>query len=187
MLRLVLDRPSGPVSAVVPESATCPNCDVPVASTRTPYCGDRCKEIASFVRQLRAGISLGWISDPEKQSALGQNLWFLLGGGRPLRVSIILERSKNEALKRTGGLCQTCGAQATSFDHITTGCNRSINLRPVCASCQKTRDFGDEGVIGNGADLLQELADRVTSADPVRVCDDQATWDWRAYVKGRRS
>ncbi|WP_265101640.1 hypothetical protein [Fimbriimonas ginsengisoli] len=32
---------------------------------------------------------------------------------------------------------------------------------------------------------LDELAERVASPQPIRVCDDAETWDWRAYLTRR--
>src|SRR5271165_3521331 len=74
----------------VPENpATCPNCDTPSSLTRSPYCSTDCREIAGFVRQIRAGLADGTILEPERQVAFGQNLWQLLGGGLPLRVHLV--------------------------------------------------------------------------------------------------
>ncbi len=173
-------------STALPVAPTqCPNCGSPAASTKSPYCGPDCREEASFVRQFRAGLSAGWISDPEKQLALGQNLWRLLGGGWPYRQTLILERSKAKALSRTGGLCQTCGAPATSFDHINTACNRDINLRPVCAQCTQTRPFHDAAFASAVAPRLAALAARIVSEVPLRASDDAEAWDWRAFLRIR--
>lgn len=99
------------------DPARCPNCDAPCDSLRTPYCGDGCREQAAFVRQMRAALDSGAIADPERQVALGQKLWHLLGGGRPLRLHIAPPGAIRQAIAREGGRCQACGAPATTVDH----------------------------------------------------------------------
>ena len=58
----------------------------------------------------------------------------------------------------------------------------------MCAQCTITRSFGDERFLVQAqvARKLDELAVRVTSDIPVRVCDDPLGWDWRAFVAERR-
>jgi len=172
----------------VPEDPNlCPNCDRPNASPKSPYCCDECREAAGLVRQVRAGLDDASILDPERQVAFGQVLWHAVGGGRPLRRHIIPERSKIQTTKREGDRCWNCGEPAVSFDHIGSGCNRSINLRPVCEACSKTKDFGDPELLGRheAVHSLSDLAMRIASANALRCCDDAATWDWRAFLKRR--
>ncbi|MGV3616750.1 MAG: HNH endonuclease [Fimbriimonas sp.] len=176
-----------PLPEVPPDPATCPNCDRVATSTRSPYCGEACREEAGFVRQVRAGIAEGWLLDEEKQVALGQVLWHVLGGGRPFRQSIIPESSKKRALARSEGRCQGCGAPATTFDHSGSGCNRDINLRVVCATCSETFPFGDPRVLARAAGQIDRLAARIGPASAVRCCDDAESWDWRAYVAERKA
>lgn len=187
VLSLVFERLPASTSEVPEDPTTCPNCGGPATSTRTPYCGEACREEAGFVRQVRTGLREEWLLDEEKQVALGQVLWHLLGGGRPFRQSIILESSKKRALARTGGLCVSCGAPAVGFDHEGSGCNRDINLRPVCAACTQTKPFGDPEFLA-GPEIqaqLQGLAERIGADAAVRGCDDAETWDWRAYLARR--
>ncbi len=167
------------------DPSTCPNCGIEVASTRSPYCGEPCREMASFVRQFRTGLAAGWILDREKQIALGQNLWHVLGGGRPLRQSLILGKPRQKVIGRDGGKCQVCGAVATTVDHVRTGCNRPINLRAVCDACCTARPFGECQILDKAQAKFDEIAQRIASAKPVRACDDAETWDWRAYLKTR--
>lgn len=178
------DKPPTPVE---PQPATCPNCDAPCSSTRSPYCGDECRETAGFVRQVRAGIGDGSILAKDRQVALGQVLWHVLGGGRPLRRSIAPARSLKVALAREGGRCQACGASATTIDHIGSGCNRPINLRAVCDDCCLDRPFGEPLVTSRPgyAALFDSLALRIGSPGPLRCCDDAGSWDWRSYVRAR--
>jgi hypothetical protein len=187
VLRLVFDHPQVERTPIPPDAKACPNCDRPASSTRTPYCGDACKEQAGFVRQTRAGLSLGWILELDKQVALGQNLWDILGGGRPLRREIAPKRSLDVAMKREGGVCQGCGAPATTIDHVGSGCNRPMNLRAVCDDCCLDRPFGDPRVTQSEGfeTLLSDLSSRILSPTAIRCCDDPESWDWRAYMKGR--
>lgn len=171
------------------DPAACPNCGRLASSPRSPYCGEPCREEAGFVRQVRTGLREGWLHDEDKQVALGQVLWHLLGGGRPFRQSIIPESSRKRALARSGGLCAQCGAPATAFDHEGSGCNRDINLRPVCAACAETRPFGDPDLLAQSEtqNRLRQIAERIDSPAPLRPCDDSETWDWRAYLVRRVS
>ncbi len=189
ILRYVLrpaDTPGVPIGL---EVRTCPNCGRVEPSVRTPYCSEHCKEAAGFVRQFRAGLSSGWIFEAEKQVALGQNLWDLMGGGRPLRVSIAPMRSVKAVMQRDGGRCRVCGGPAATIDHAGSGCNRPINLRAVCEACSVDRPFGDPAVLARPETvaLVQDLTRRVQAPVPLRCCDDARTWDWREFVARRNA
>src|SRR5579859_2587325 len=72
-LRLVIDRAlkADETAASEPyEPDLCPNCGTAVASAKSPYCGERCREEAAFVRQLRAGLSEGSSFDAERLANL---------------------------------------------------------------------------------------------------------------------
>lgn len=71
------------------------------------------------MRQLRNALAQG--ADPERQAHLGQALWHVLGGGYPHRVTLIPERARRQVLQREEGRCQSCGAPATTFDHVGSG------------------------------------------------------------------
>lgn len=189
-LRLVLLMPEVTVAAAKLESPLqCPNCGVPAPSTKSPYCSAHCRELASFVRQLRAGLNLGWIELSDKQVALGQNLWYLLGGGRPLRQGLVPPKAVERVHARTEGRCEGCGGEASTVDHPRSACNRTINLRAVCETCSTDRPFGSEEVLGspNAKKTLNELRSRVHSPNAVLECDDAESWDWRAFLDQRKT
>lgn len=165
----------------------CPNCGLPVANIKSPYCGECCKGQAAFVRQMRTGLREGKLDDLERQVSLAQVLWQILGGGYPLRRLLVPEKTVQKVIARDGGLCGECGGPASTIDHIRTACNRPINLRAVCEACCRDKPFGDRGVIENldFSKLASILTTRIRSAAPLRPCDDAHTWDWRAYVKAR--
>ncbi|CAN5486558.1 hypothetical protein BH11ARM1_BH11ARM1_00860 [soil metagenome] len=165
---------------------TCPNCGVAAGSDRSPYCGTRCREIAAFVRQFRAAQADGSFENLERRAALGQVLWFLLGGGYPRRIGLLTPKIIASVLARHGGKCELCDSAAVEIDHIATACNRPINLRAVCWQCHKTRAFGDADVLSQ-IELIDELKTRTSAIEPIRCCDDSSTWDWRAYVNKRKS
>ena len=166
---------------------TCPNCGCPIELTRSPYCSVLCKESSAFVRQFRAGIVDGTVFDHERQIAFGQNLWFLLGGGRPLRQFLIPPKTRLQVFERSDYKCTLCGAEATEIDHIGTGCNRSINLRAVCEACCRAKPFGDLRVTDTAEfiERREEFAARIGGDAPIKCCDDAASWDWRSYVDQR--
>lgn len=185
VLRL-LDRP-GDADELPFDPSLCPNCGGESLSLRSPYCSVPCREHASFVRQFRQGLREGASADPERQVALGQNLWKLLGGGFPLRNTLIPPKAMVRALAQTDFKCSKCGGVATTVDHIGSACNRTINLRPMCEACAVTRPFHDIKVIQDGQSLLDEFAGRIHADRPLRACDDAGTWDWRDAIEQRKS
>ena len=115
---------SRPVPSVLPASVdfgACPNCGVAVESIRSPYCSDVCREVSAFVRQFRSAVLDRKIKDPEKQAALGQKLWHILGGGYPRRDVLVPARVRLKVIEREGSKCQQCGAKATTIDHSGSG------------------------------------------------------------------
>ena len=103
------------------EGEWCPNCLKPFSSERSPYCSTQCREEAAFVRQFRSSVVDGTLKDPDKQVALGQKFWHLIGGGYPLRQTLAPPSSLKQLYKRTNSLCEICGAPATTFDHTGSG------------------------------------------------------------------
>lgn len=103
------------------DSDGCPNCGGEVESVKTPYCSQECKERAGFVRQMRSGLLEGTILKRDRQVALGQKLWHLLGGGRPLRISLIPEKSLARFIAKKEGKCELCGSEATAIDNVGSG------------------------------------------------------------------
>lgn len=120
-LRLVLDGTSDmpPIDA---DPNLCPNCGGSATSLRTPYCSECCREQSAFVRQVRHGLAVGTLLDPEKQVALGQKLWRLMGGGLPLRISLIPEKVYAKTLRRNDGVCEVCGIRpSVRIDNVGAG------------------------------------------------------------------
>lgn len=123
-LSLVVERALASSAGSVPvprEPMDCPNCGNPANSDRSPYCSDACRAESAFVRQLRNGLSNGSVFDEARQIAFGEKLWHLLGGGYPRRQKLALERTLATVFKREEGKCQTCGATATTVDHLGSG------------------------------------------------------------------
>lgn len=106
---------------VIDDPLACPNCGERVSSLRTPYCSDGCRAVAAFVRQFRTALAEGTALDPERQVSFGQALWFVLGGGRPLRQHIAPSSALKQVFKRENGLCEACGSPATTIDHTGSG------------------------------------------------------------------
>jgi ribosomal protein S27AE len=113
-------RPDSPAEGLLLHSVDrCPNCGEECSVPSSPYCTPRCREEAAFVRQLRGAVASGW--DPERQIALGEKLWRILGGGYPRRVARVEARSLERILERKGRRCEECGGQATMVDHLGSG------------------------------------------------------------------
>lgn len=173
----------------VPENpSTCPNCDKPMFGEKSPYCSVQCREEAGFIRQFRRSLTEEAAFDTERQASLGQVFWHVVGGGYPRRQTLVNEKERKRIFNRYEGKCQVCGAEATTFDHIGSACNRTSNLRSVCWNCTTTQPFGAPEFLAKPEvnALVDEIAARVGSEIPIRCCDDPETWDWRAYVKSRR-
>lgn len=161
----------------------CANCKIKPGGERTPYCSEACKEETSFVRQVRCGLESGAILVPDRQVALGQSLWHILGGGYPLRRTLVSAKDLERFLAKNPN-CAYCGLFATNFDHIKTACNRPINLRAVCEGCSTTRAFGDSEYLVTANPKVKLLAQRIRNVEPLRPSDTTA-WDWRAYLASR--
>jgi hypothetical protein len=121
VLSLLFDLPEKSARPIPEDPLTCPNCDKPEVSIRSPYCSEECKEESAFVRQFRMGVREQSILDLEKQAALGQKLWHVLNGGYPRRVELVPPKAMVKILEREGQKCQECGALATTIDHSGSG------------------------------------------------------------------
>lgn len=190
VLYLLLDACESTEPRVVPHDdfGRCPNCDTPVESVSTPYCSEDCRGHAAFIRQFRSALATGSILTADKQIMFGERLWWLLGGGLPLRESRIPESAKRQVNKRSGGMCEFCGDPMTAVENFGSGCNRPLHLRAVCAACSKTKPFGDLEFSRSSPVVaaLEGYKNRISAAAPLRPCDDPVGWDWRAYVAMRR-
>lgn len=120
VLRL-LAQPSIKQTPIPMDPLGCANCGSEIPNPRSPYCSDLCKETAAFVRQMRSALSDDLGSNRLRQIALGQKLWHLLGGGYPIRESLVSQRAIAKVIEREGGKCQACGAPATRIDHTGSG------------------------------------------------------------------
>jgi len=179
---------SSQADPVAEDPSTCPNCGKPMLGEKSPYCSVQCREEAGFIRQFRRTLIEGAAFENERQASLGQVFWHVIGGGYPRRQTLVTEKERKRIFNRYEGKCQVCGAEATTFDHIGSACNRTSNLRSVCWNCTTTRPFGDPEFLAKPDinALANEIAARVGSETPIRCCDDPETWDWRAYVRSRR-
>ena len=185
----LLFRDVVPAVEVVPSDVTtCPNCGLPNESIRSPYCSEHCREVSAFIRQLRNGIENDLSGDSERQAAMGQMLWYLLGGGLPRRVAMVPEKAIQKVLERENRKCEDCGGIATTIDHSRTACNRPINLRAVCQACCRVRNYEDGDFRKSAAFLqsLHEISIRVQNPIAVRCCDDAESWNWREFLRGRK-
>lgn len=117
VLRLVLEAGSGEETQTF-SANSCPNCGRAATSARSPYCSDFCREESAFVRQFRSALASDAIADPERQAALGQKLWHLVGGGYPRRIALITPKAMAKVLQRG---CELCGAPAVTVDNIGSG------------------------------------------------------------------
>lgn len=171
------------------DASQCPNCDGPIENLSSPYCSETCRNQAAFIRQFRGAVASGIILNPEKQVAFGERLWWLLGGGLPMRESRIPESAKRQVIKRCSGLCEFCGAPMTTIENFGSGCNRPLHLRAVCSDCSKTKQYGDLefGHSPKVVHLLHDFSLRINAPLPLRSCDDPDNWDWREYVARRRN
>jgi hypothetical protein len=122
-LALVVERAlaASPSEPIVSDSATCPNCGTTCHESRTPYCTSCCREESAFVRQFRDSLLKGTFEDEPRQVALGQKLWRILGGGMPLRVSLIPAKDLTRTLAKRANKCEVCGAPSVTVDNTGSG------------------------------------------------------------------
>lgn len=121
VLKLLTRNPLAQVAHPLSGPDACPNCGRPCGDLRSPYCGTACREMAAFIRQFRSALATKALDDPDKQAALGQKLWHLLGGGFPRRMPLIPDRVIRQVIAREAGRCQECGASAVTVDHPGSG------------------------------------------------------------------
>lgn len=186
VLRLPFAEVPTPATIWPPEY--CPACGESTTSKRSPYCGEGCREVSGFVRQVRAAIRSGTLSD-DRRAVMEQVFWSLLGGGYPNRLKEVPQSNVRKVLERDGYRCHRCGGEADQIEHLRTACNRPINLGAVCRSCQTTREMGDPNFLGE-AEVIQlraEVGGRIVASQPARRCDDPESWDWRAFLNERQA
>ena len=166
----------------------CPNCVGPVDKPSSPYCSETCRDRAAFVRQFRAAVASGTILEAEKQIVFGERLWWLLGGGLPMRDSRIPESAKRQVIKRSQGRCEFCTREMTAIENFGSGCNRPLHLRAVCLNCSRAKPSGDAEFSQSPAaqEILTDICRRINAQVPLRPCDDPVNWDWRAFVALRK-
>lgn len=108
-------------SPIKPDPSTCPNCGEPCASPKSPYCSNYCREASALVRQFRSSVGNGALLGEERQIAMGEKLWKLLGGLYPRRQAMAPPRSLKTVFQRQEGKCEVCGAPATTVDNVGSG------------------------------------------------------------------
>ncbi|HMS54399.1 MAG TPA: HNH endonuclease signature motif containing protein [Fimbriimonadaceae bacterium] len=182
--RFLADEPR-PVASVHYALNQCPNCGTPCDSTKSPYCGNQCREESAFVRQFRRALASGPL-DEERKESMGQELWHVLGGGFPERLKQVPPRVRQQVLGRHEGRCEQCEQPASEIDHIRTACNRPINLMPVCVECRKTVELS-EGALATFVGSWGRLRDRAFALEAVLQCDDPGLWDWREFLNRRKA
>ena len=192
VLRAVVDRVVAGVVAVDPvpaDPSTCPNCGSPCQAQRTPFCSGHCRAQAAFVRQFRTLLVTGPLFEVSRQLGMGESLWDVVVGGFPRRQFIVPPRVVVKVIEREAGKCQMCGGEAVTVEHEGSGCSRPINLRPVCASCNRAARFGRRGfdLDPDLAPVFDEIATRVAPEQAIRACDDASAWDWRAFLRDRKT
>lgn len=186
----VLRLPFGeqPATPRVWPAEHCPACGELTTSKRSPYCGDACRELSGFVRQVRAAVQAGTLSE-DRRTAMEQVFWALMGGGYPTRLKEVPVSTVRKVLERDGYRCHRCGGEADQIEHLRTACNRPINLGAVCPSCQTTREMGDGEFLANAdvRSVRAEVGGRIVAVEPARRCDDPSSWDWRAFLNERHA
>lgn len=166
----------------------CPACGVVCGNSRSPYCGERCREESGFVRQVRAAIAAESPLSVERLETMGHVLWALLGGGHPERLRELRPNVIAKVLDRDQHACHHCGQPADFVEHLRTACNRPINLGAVCPQCRRTRDLGDPEFFARPEvqNIRNEVTGRIVTDQAARRCDDPAGWDWRAFLRERQ-
>ncbi len=174
----------------------CLNCDGLIPPHMRPgslFCSEICKQRADTVRYGRRVFRDGRIQDPLVAEALRTKMAFAVtDGGYPSMLRDLDADIRNAVVERDGGRCVLCGQPGTEIDHIAGNSSELSNLQLLCHDCHtaKTQENFRPIEPDSQADRIwSELMTRINSAEPLRQCDDEATWPsrWRQIAAERRS
>ncbi|HEY1729709.1 MAG TPA: hypothetical protein VGG22_15140 [Candidatus Baltobacteraceae bacterium] len=110
----------------------------------------------------------------------------LTGGGYPSTERRLTRTRRDEIFARDGFKCLLCGAPADQIDHIRGHTDDPSNLRAVCRKCNIGAAFENSRTVTEDSDpelyafidgLFKELATRIASPVPLKVCDDEREWN----------
>jgi hypothetical protein len=171
---------------------SCLNCDGELECGLL-YCDEFCKDMAKFVRYVRACRGDGRVAQSDIKEAIAIKLLMLHGGGYAEEERTLAPAERTAIFERDLHRCQLCGAPATQIDHIEGSSPEPSNLRAICGPCNLSRAF----VNAREADdeehefihrLWDDLTFRIAAPKPTRVCDDEKSWqrEWRALSAASR-
>lgn len=158
----------------------CPNCDQ-LISTPKLFCSELCKQVAKFIRYVRACRQDGRDQQPDVQEAIQIKLAMILGEGYPEQERRLPEPIRNAVIQRDGGRCKKCGKPGNQIDHIQGSSSEMQNLKLLCRAChnKKTTAAFIPITPESSPEVLkkEEVLDRrIGSPAPLRLCDAEE-WD----------
>jgi hypothetical protein len=192
----VMRRQRERLDALVPiawHPATCPNCDRAPGEAESLFCGELCRQEASFVRYVRSAIATGRIANRGVlRLGLGTQLIMLANGGYATRARTVAPDVRVAVRKRESGRCRLCGDPGTAIDHIAGDDSRIANLQLLCTECNTNKMAAGVVVITRESHpesfafierQRKRLAARSASERVLRICDDEQEWkaQWREH------
>lgn len=169
----------------------CANCGKDVAGPKL-YCAELCAQTADLIRYVRRCIGDGRIEYEDIQEAIGTKLLMVVGGGYPRERRTLGRGRREEVFARDNYTCVLCGSEATQIDHIAGSSDDHANLRAVCGSCNVREAFANARTVTAREDpelfaaiegIISQIAIRIASLSPTRVCDDETAWnEWQKQL-----
>ena len=176
---------------VHPNPLECPNCGEKTDEKRL-FCCEVCSQEAGFIRYVRRALQDGRLYDlAVLRDAIGTKLLMIRSGGYPTRERTVPALLRVEILQRDDYRCQLCGKEGNEIDHIAGSANTLENLRVLWKACNgnsmsdNTTIVTDPEIVARIRAIDSRLAQRVAADPPLRLCDDETSWDraWRTYKK----
>lgn len=167
------------------QNRVCPNCEKKLITTKL-FCSELCQQEAITVRYCRRITR-----DDQRcqkhdiQEGIGIRLLMLLGGGYPAMARKLSPEVRTQILERDSHVCRICGDPATEIDHINSSSNDFDNLRAVCKHCNLELAINRAKIVTMESDpnlflsieqYVANLATRIASPKPLKICDDEINW-----------
>ncbi len=166
----------------------CVNCDAEIRGLwhpRSPYCSDRCHDIAKVIRKIRSAFARYGSDRPcDVNEAIAVTLAQALGRGYPQRARRVPKATRAAVVQRDLGRCTLCGYTGSQVDHINGDTNDLANLRLLCPPChqrvtaERLRPITEPAMKAERDGVIL----RASGLRPLRPCD-VPNWPWQEWMR----
>ncbi len=147
------------------------------------------------MRYARAATRDGRAVQPDVWEAIQIKLGFALAGGYPEKERRLFREEREAIFERDGWRCRLCGGPATQIDHLGSvpdgEANHPDNLQAICEPCHRSKTLASFKPVTDPEQQAKadELWERVQADQPLRICDDEKTWEsrWKQLLCERRA